>query len=77
MELMKFEDIIETSSNTLSPHVLCEYLYVVAKTFHAFYEECPVTGSEHERERLTMLCATENVLGCGCRLLGVVELERM
>ena len=77
MELMKFEDIIETSSNTLSPHVLCEYLYVVAKTFHAFYEECPVTGSEHERERLTMLRATENVLGCGCRLLGVVELERM
>ena len=77
LELMKFEDVVDNASSTLSPHAVCEYLYVIAKTFHAFYEECHVSGSEHEANRMVLLKATEKVLSTGMKLLGVVELERM
>ena len=77
LELMKFEDVVDNASSTLSPHAVCEYLYVIAKTFHAFYEECHVSGSEHEENRMVLLKATEKVLSTGMKLLGVVELERM
>jgi arginyl-tRNA synthetase len=45
--------------------------------FHAFYEECRVSGDEHEQERMLLLRATEQVLGTGMKLLGVVVLDRM
>jgi len=77
LELVKFDDVIETTSNGLSPHLMCEYLYGLAKIFHAFYEECRVSGDEHEQERMLLLRATEQVLGTGMKLLGVVVLDRM
>jgi len=77
LTLMQFNDVVEVAANNATPHMLCEYLYVVAKTFHGFYEECPVANSSHEKERLILLKATEQVLGTGMNLLGVIELDRM
>jgi arginyl-tRNA synthetase len=77
MTLMKFNDVIDLSSSNLTPHIFCEYLYNVAKTFHSFYEKCPVKNSKQVQDRLILLKATEKVLSTGMRLLGVIELDRM
>ena len=55
LTLMQFNDVVEVAANNATPHMLCEYLYMVAKTFHGFYEECPVANSSHEKERLILL----------------------
>ncbi len=78
--LMLFSETLNSVSSKGLPHLLCNYLYELAKLFSTFYEECPVlkaqtTAQQQSRLRLTAL--TGRTLKQGLELLGLVPLERM
>lgn len=78
--LMLFSEVLNSVVEKGLPHLLCAYLYELAKLFSTFYEECPVLKAEnialqHSRLRLTAL--TGKTLKQGLELLGLVPLERM
>jgi arginyl-tRNA synthetase len=80
LALLGFPTVVEEVAETLLPHKLCGYLYDLATTFSAFYENCPVLGapSPEQRDSRLKLCElTARVLGRGLDLLGIEAPERM
>jgi arginyl-tRNA synthetase len=77
--LVKFADAIRLSSETLSPHFLCLYLYELAGEFSTFYTADKVIVDDPVvRARRLLLCArTLLILETGLGLLGLRTLERM
>lgn len=62
------------------PHLLCSYLYELAKLFSSFYEECPIikaSSEQQQQSRLRLTALTGRTLKQGLELLGLIPLERM
>lgn len=77
--LLGLEAALDRVAEHLTPHVLCEYLYGLARTFSHFYYECPILESEGEvrRARMTLCLATQRTLELGLKCLGIPRLDRM
>lgn len=77
--LLKFADAVRLSTETLSPHFLCLYLYELAGEFSTFYTADKVIVDDPVvRARRLLLCSrTLLVLETGLGLLGLRSLERM
>ncbi|KAF2069448.1 hypothetical protein CYY_009230 [Polysphondylium violaceum] len=75
--ISRFSDIIKSTENTLRPGVLCDYLWDVANSFHAFYESERIIGSDRQDQRLLICFATQRILSTGLNLLGVETVERI
>lgn len=78
-KLLGFGETVPAVLEDFRPNILTNYLYELANTFHAFYENCPVLKSEGSvRETRLALCdLTARVLGRGLELLGIGVPERM
>ena len=79
VELLKFEDVLQSVAETLYPHYLAAYLYQVATLFSRFYEACPILKAEGEtrNSRLQLAKLTGETLKQGLDLLGIDTLEVM
>ncbi|MDQ3570329.1 MAG: arginine--tRNA ligase [Actinomycetota bacterium] len=80
LDLLSFDDVVQTTAHFLQPHRLCTYLFGVASTFTTFYEHCPVLRAdtaEQRRSRLALCDLTARVLAAGLALLGIDAPERM
>ena len=79
--LIWFSAAIDSVVDNGFPHVLCGYLYELARQFTRFYETCPINKEnvtlEVKASRAKLCLATTNVLRIGLGLLGVVALEKM
>ncbi len=77
--LGEFPNIVEKCRNSLSLHVLCQYLIEVSETFNSFYHFQPVLKSEKKtmEQRLCLVEAVSIVLKNGLNLLNIEALERM
>lgn len=78
--LMLFSETLNSVVSKGLPHLLCSYLYDLAKLFSTFYEECPVLKADNEQQqqsRLRLTALTGRTLKQGLELLGLVPLERM
>ena len=79
MKLLQFGETVPGVLDDFKPNVLAAYLYELAKTYHSFYEACPVLKSEGitRVSRLLLCHATSEVLKKGLELLGIEVIERM
>ena len=79
VELLKFEDVLQSAADTAYPHYLAAYLYQVATLFSRFYEACPILKAEGaaRNTRLQLAKLTGNTLQQGLALLGIQTLEVM
>ncbi|WP_018289843.1 arginine--tRNA ligase [Verrucomicrobium sp. 3C] len=77
--LLDFSSILERVQSENRPHFLCTYLYEVARSFHRFYESCPVLTAPPPMQaaRLLLCQGTAATLGTGLDLLGIERLEEM
>jgi arginyl-tRNA synthetase len=75
--LCLFPETLQMMSQDLLPNRLCDYLYVLAEKFHAFFRDCRVEGSSEENSRLLLSEITAQVLKKGLSILGLQTLERM
>ncbi|HYE61702.1 MAG TPA: arginine--tRNA ligase [Phycisphaerales bacterium] len=80
LALLRYPATVRSVADLCEPHRMCQYLYDLASTFSAFYENCPVLAAETEeqrRGRLKLAAVTGRVLEDGLHVLGIPTLERM
>ena len=79
IELLKFEDVLDSIANTSYPHYLAAYLYQIATLFSRFYEACPILKADEatRNSRLQLTSLTGKTLQQGLALLGIDTLETM
>ena len=78
--LPRFLESVEEAAKTLSPHVICTYIFQLAQTFNVFYEKCPILKEENKevRElRLALCAATADTIKQGLYLLGIKVLNKI
>ena len=76
----RYPDVITTAANDLSPGLIANYVYELAKTFSHFYHECPIIKEQDELKRnlrLQLCTLTSNVIQSGFGLLGIAVPEKM
>lgn len=78
-QLSQFNDNIQTALAQNKTHVLCSYLYTLAKSYNSFYAECPILKEADavKNLRLALSKAVAESLRVGLSLIGVVAPERM
>ncbi|GAA1875569.1 arginine--tRNA ligase [Lapillicoccus jejuensis] len=80
LALLGFGGVVAAVGDELEPHRLCVYLFDLAQTLSAFYEECPVlkaATSEARESRLALCAASLRVLLLGLGLLGIEAPQQM
>ena len=79
VELLKFEDVLQSVAETSFPHYLANYLYQLATLFSRFYEACPILKAEDDvrDSRLKLAQLTGETLKMGLDLLGIDVLDVM
>lgn len=82
LALEKYPEAVERAAERYAPHVLCNYLYDLAKLSNGMYNtsELNVLRSEGETLQNTRAClymAVSKVLAHGIGLLGMVSVDRM
>lgn len=77
--LSRFGEVLPTVLEGYKPNALSSYLIELARSFHSFFEACPVLKSEGNVQltRLALCEATAQVLSQGLNLLGIKAPERM
>lgn len=77
-ELLRFGDTVERVGQQLRPHILCEYLYQLARAFNAFYAKHTILGDENARQsRLTLTHLVYRTLETGLSCLNIPRVSRM
>ncbi|QNL49092.1 arginine--tRNA ligase [Olivibacter sp. SDN3] len=80
ISLSKFPETITAAAEDLSPSLVANYIYELAKLYNKFYHEMPILKVEEELLkifRLNLSAATAGVISKGMRLLGIEVPERM
>ncbi|MCB0395881.1 MAG: arginine--tRNA ligase [Flavobacteriales bacterium] len=78
--LFQFRDIVHEAGKLLSPAMVANYVYDLAKEFNQFYHECPILKAEDRQQvlwRLSLADAVRNTINDGMHLLGIEVPDRM
>jgi len=67
--------VLRDVAESLCPHKLCGYLYELATSFSAFYENCPVLKAESAELRASRLALCDLTARVLCRGLGLLGIE--
>lgn len=74
LKLLEFSEAVASVEADLRPHILCTYLYDLANTFTAFYDQCSVLNAqttEQKESRLFLCRMVQRTLVTGLGLLGI------
>jgi arginyl-tRNA synthetase len=75
--LFRYSDVVNQAADSLSPNVLCNYLFNLAQRFNLFYQKHKVIGSKEEEQRLVLVKITGLVLKNGLNILGIEAPEKV
>jgi len=78
--LYQYPDMVREAGDALSPALIANFIYDLAKEYNQFYQEVPVLKEENPglvRIRLAVSQFTGNVIRAGMTLLGISVPERM
>jgi arginyl-tRNA synthetase len=78
--LQRYPDVLTNAANDLSPGLVANYVYDLAKAFSHFYHECPIIKEQDELKRnfrLQLCNLTGHTIKSGFQLLGINVPERM
>ncbi|MGL6097230.1 MAG: arginine--tRNA ligase [Fimbriiglobus sp.] len=80
LQLLRFEDALQSAAAEAMPHHITGYLWDLAKAFSVFFEGCPVLKAETpdlRDSRLLLTDLTGRVIRQALNLLGIRTVERM
>lgn len=80
LELVKYNEVMETAYEELAPHKICAYIYDLANAFNHFYHETKILSEEDENVKkgyIALLVLTKEVLESCIDVLGFEAPERM
>ena len=79
-EISKVNEVIESASDELAPHKICQYVYELANVFNSFYHNTKILTEEDEEKKkgyIALLDLTKEVLETGIDLLGFSAPDKM
>jgi arginyl-tRNA synthetase len=76
-EIERFPEIVKQAYNELSPNVIANYSYELARKFNEFYHSSQVLGDKNENFRLAVVECLKIVLKQALKLLGIEAIEEM
>ena len=78
-KIYEFTDTIKNSAKRYAPHIITNYVYDLAQSFHTFYaHEKVLTDNELEkREKINLIYATAITIKNACKLIGVNAPDKM
>ena len=80
LELVKYNEVMETAFEELAPHKICAYIYDLANAFNHFYHETKILSEENEavkKSYIALLILSKEVLEACIDVLGFEAPERM
>lgn len=80
LQLIKFNEVIESSYRDRAPHKICEYVYELSNNFNKFYNDTKILAEEDEAKKsswLSLINLVKNTLEQCLDLLGMESVERM
>ena len=80
LQVLKFNDVINTVYSETAPHKICAYIYELATEFNKFYHETKILSEEDEEKKagyIALLVLAKRVLETCIDLLGFEAPERM
>ncbi|HHT03377.1 MAG TPA: arginine--tRNA ligase, partial [Bacteroidales bacterium] len=78
--LYQYPAIVDQAGKTFSPALIANYVYDLAKSFNAFYQEIQILREEDQalmRMRIGIASFVGNTIKSGMELLGITVPERM
>ncbi|OFX86388.1 MAG: arginine--tRNA ligase [Bacteroidetes bacterium GWF2_33_16] len=79
-QIYSFPEVLFDASETLSPAVVANYIYDLAKDYNQFYHELPILNEENENISMFRLFLSQQIgriIQSGMNLLGIDVPERM
>ena len=79
-ELSKFPEVVAEAGEKFSPHLICNFAFVLAQKYNLFYENLPILSAKEKNLkniRLSLTAATAQVLKNSLSLLGIDLPEKM
>ena len=77
VKLTEFGEVVGQAAESLTPHLVCTYLYELSQEFNRFYEHNRVINDPREAERLYLVNVYASILKKGLELLGIHAPETM
>lgn len=80
LEVLKYNDVMETAYEELALHKICAYIYDLANAFNRFYHETKILAEEDKTKQkgyIALLILTIKVLEACIEVLGFTAPERM
>ena len=79
LQCLDLPEVVLNATNEYSPHKLANYVYKLAKTFHSFYEKCPIIKEEKEvkEKRIKLILKIKKTLNLSLELLGISAPDQM
>jgi arginyl-tRNA synthetase len=80
LHLFKLEETLELAAKELSPAVVCQYVYDLAKIFNKFYHDhsiLSIDNLEKKDFRILLAKTTSVYIAYCCNLLGIEVVEKM
>lgn len=76
-QIVRYRNVLLSSSLSYSPNTLASYLFDLAQAFNSFYQNVRVLDSEEEEDFLLIVDATAKTMKHGLNILGIDVVERM
>ncbi len=76
-KILEYKSTLNEAVTEMAPHKVANYLYDLAQEFSRFYENCQVTGSDEESERLKLVKVYLDTMTHGLNILGIQIPEEM
>ena len=80
LKLLRLSEVLAEAMSDYRPNLITDYLFDLAESYNAFYENCPVLDPEATNcstSRLLLCDLTARTLRLGLALLGIDVVERM
>ena len=80
LQLLKFNEVMETSFEDLAPHKVCQYIYELSNEFNRFYHDTKILSEEDPARQagyISLIMLTKDVLTTAIGGLGIEAPERM
>ena len=76
-KVLEYKPMLHEAVVEMAPHKVANFLYELAQEFSRFYENCQVTGSAEEKERLKLVKVYLDIVTHGLNILGINIPEEM
>ena len=77
--MYQYTDKVYKAASTLSPHIIANYLYELAREYSVFYQKNPILKADKDQQfvRVMITKAVGNIIKHGLYLLGIKTVSKM